>query len=217
MFDFHVHSIFSDGVLIPSEICRRYVSKGFKAIAITDHCDVSNLEDVILPMKKFVSSLPGDYPLRVFCGVELTHLPVSLISPMVREARGLGADIVVVHGETITEPVEQGTNRAAIEAEADILAHPGFIAREDAMLAAEKGVLLEVTTRKGHSYANGWVAKIAGEVGAGLIVNNDAHTPADILDYTQMIAIAKASGLDGIEGIVSKNAQDLFERISSVV
>ena len=125
-----------------------------------------------------------------------------------------------IAGDIIYETVQRNCviyAAAAIEAEADIVAHPGFILREDAMLAAEKGVLLEVTTRKGHSYANGWVAKIAGEVGAGLIVNNDAHTPADILDYTQMIAIAKASGLDGIEGIVSKNAQDLFERISSVI
>ena len=31
-------------------------------------------------------------------------------------SRELGAKIVVVHGETVAEPVEPGNNRAAIEA-----------------------------------------------------------------------------------------------------
>jgi histidinol phosphatase-like PHP family hydrolase len=67
----------------------------------------------------------------------------------------------VVHGETIVEPVLPGTNRAAIAAGVDILAHPGLITKEEAMLAAQKGVLLEITTRRGHSFTNGHVASIA--------------------------------------------------------
>ena len=51
-----------------------------------------------------------------------------------------------MHGETICEPVAPGTNRAAIEAGVDILAHPGLITEEEARLAASKGVLLEVSS-----------------------------------------------------------------------
>ena len=79
---------------------------------------------------------------------------------MVKRARELGAFIVLVHGETITEPVLPGTNRAAIEAGADILVHPGLITEADARLAKRNGVRLEVSGRKGHAYANGYVAKL---------------------------------------------------------
>ena len=42
--------------------------------------------------------------------------------PLAEHARALGAKVVIVHGETIVEPVPRGTNLAAIEAGVDILA-----------------------------------------------------------------------------------------------
>ena len=47
MIDLHTHSIFSDGELIPSELVRRARIKGYRAIAITDHGDASNLDFII--------------------------------------------------------------------------------------------------------------------------------------------------------------------------
>ncbi len=44
---------------------------------------------------------------------------------MVRLSKELGAEIVVVHGETSVEPVAPGTNNASVElSDVDILAHP---------------------------------------------------------------------------------------------
>ena len=49
---------------------------------------------------------------------------------------------MVVHGETIIEPVEKGTNLAAVQSPyVDILAHPGLLSLEEAKLAAEKSSL----------------------------------------------------------------------------
>ncbi|NTW17979.1 MAG: PHP domain-containing protein, partial [Syntrophaceae bacterium] len=48
MIDLHTHSIFSDGELIPSELVRRAQVTGYRAIAITDHADHSNI-DIIIP------------------------------------------------------------------------------------------------------------------------------------------------------------------------
>jgi predicted metal-dependent phosphoesterase TrpH len=45
--DLHVHSFLSDGALLPSELLRRVVVKGYRAIAITDHADASNMEELV--------------------------------------------------------------------------------------------------------------------------------------------------------------------------
>ena len=48
--------------------------------------------------------------------------------------------LVVVHGESIIEPVEKGTNIAALQCPyVDILAHPGLITLEEAKMAAARG------------------------------------------------------------------------------
>ena len=156
MVDFHCHSIFSDGELIPAEIWRRVKVLGYSAIAITDHADHSNFEFIITNLLKIKRAFNNLTP-RLIVGIELTHVPPEFIPELIKEARKCGAEIVVVHGETIVEPVAEGTNISAILGGADILAHPGLIKEEEVKLAAEKGVFLEISGRKGHCLANGHV------------------------------------------------------------
>lgn len=194
MIDLHTHSIFSDGELLPSELVRRAVVHGYSAVAITDHVDFTNIEHVVDSIKKAVY-LEEVWDIQVLPGVEITHVPPPKIGELVSVARELGAMIVVVHGETLAEPVIPGTNRAAIEAGADILAHPGLISREDAVLAAKHGVCLEITSRCGHNRANGHVAGVAEEVGAALVVGTDSHSPGDLLTDEQAYKVARGAGL----------------------
>lgn len=196
MIDLHTHSIFSDGELIPFELIRRAEAKGYSAIAITDHMDTSNI-DLILPrLVKAMDKIRPMVSLEVLPGAEITHVPPQLIPDIVKEARALGARIVVVHGETIVEPVKTGTNRAAIQAGADILAHPGLITEEDILFAKEKNVLLEITSRKGHSLSNGYVAKEAQRFGAPLCINTDSHSPSDLITREDARMILLAAGID---------------------
>lgn len=181
MIDLHTHSIFSDGELIPYELVRRAEAIGYQAIAITDHVDFSNVSSVVPAIVKAVEKLKGHVTIEVIPGAEITHAPPSLIPELVKEARALGARLVVVHGETIAEPVLEGTNRAAIEAGADILAHPGLISEEDVRFAKERGVMLELTSRKGHCLSNGHVAGEAMRLGAAVLINTDAHGPGDLI------------------------------------
>ncbi|MEK7333369.1 MAG: histidinol phosphate phosphatase domain-containing protein, partial [Nitrospirota bacterium] len=116
MIDLHTHSLFSDGELLPAELIRRASVTGYKAIAITDHVDQSNIDMVIPRIVKALKLLKGHIPITALPGAEITHVPPALIPSMVKEARQLGAKIVIVLGETIAEPVEQGTNKAAIGA-----------------------------------------------------------------------------------------------------
>lgn len=214
MIDLHTHTTFSDGALIPAEAARRAKVAGYAAMAFTDHADASNLELILSNVSK-VARMYGPYAgIDLFCGVELTHVPPGLIPDLVRQARSLGAQIVVVHGETVVEPVERGTNLAAIEAGCDILAHPGLLAPEEARLAAERGVYLELTTRKGHSLTNGHVAALARQHGARLVINNDAHEPGDFVPRTLRRAAALGAGLSEAEYLAAEaNSRELLRSI----
>jgi len=171
MIDLHTHSLFSDGELLPSELVRRLEAMGYSCVAITDHVDSSNLDFVTPRLVKVARDLNQRQSVTVIPGVEITHVPSELIGSLVKEARELGAEIVLVHGETIVEPLPEGTNRAAILSGVEILAHPGLIDPEDVKLAAERGVYLEISARQGHSLTNGHVARWAKEFGARLVEN----------------------------------------------
>ena len=196
MIDLHTHSIFSDGELIPAEHLQRVESLGYEAVAITDHADSSNLDFIIPRIIKAAEDLNRFSRTKLLAGIELTHIPPQMFDELVPKARELGAKIVVGHGETVMEPVAPGTNLAAIQAGVDILAHPGFITRDEALLAAEKGVFLELTGRKGHSLTNGHVAKMALDAGALLVVNADAHGPGDFMTAAMAETVALGAGLD---------------------
>jgi histidinol phosphatase-like PHP family hydrolase len=211
VIDLHTHSIFSDGVLVPSELVRRAEVLGVEAIAITDHADASNL-DFIIPRIVAVADILNDVKhIKVVPGIELTHIPPSQIRPLAEQARSLGAKVVIVHGETIVEPVMLGTNRAGLRSGIDILAHPGLITDEETAMAAENGVFLEITARKGHSLTNGHVAKMAKKHGAELVLNTDAHAPSDLITPKQAEQIALGAGLNGDDfKRMQKNAKSLI-------
>lgn len=196
MIDLHTHSIFSDGALIPAELARRAEHKGLTAIAITDHGDLSNIDFIIPRMIAIADELNPVLNIKIIPGIEITHVPPSLIADTVKKARDLGAIIVVVHGETIVEPVAFGTNIAAINADIDILAHPGLISEDDVLAAKEKNVLLEITARPGHSLTNGHVARLAEKIGTKMIINTDSHAPGDLIDAELANKVVCGAGLD---------------------
>jgi len=216
MFDFHMHSLFSDGELIPSELVRRAVFNGYKAIAITDHVDFTNVEYVLNGFKKLDLSDITNSDISVIIGVELSHVPPDKIGKLVKKARASGAELVVVHGETIMEPVEHGTNRAAVSNPAvDILAHPGLISEAEAEIAKENDVYLEITARKGHCLTNGHVAMVARKVGAKLLLNSDLHSPDDFLTKELGAKILAGAGLDHEEviNVMDENPKKLLKRM----
>ncbi|MDA3786193.1 MAG: histidinol phosphate phosphatase domain-containing protein, partial [Deltaproteobacteria bacterium] len=157
MIDLHTHCFFSDGELVPAEHLRRVEVLGYQAIAITDHADSSNLDFIIPRLLQAAKDLNPHSTTRLLAGIELTHVPPGLVAELAAKARTLGAQVIVAHGETVVEPVHPGTNRASLEADIDLLAHPGLISVEDVKLAAQKGIFLELSGRKGHSLTNGHV------------------------------------------------------------
>ncbi|MCK5426065.1 MAG: histidinol phosphate phosphatase domain-containing protein [Thermodesulfovibrionia bacterium] len=213
MIDLHTHSLLSDGELLPSELIRRAYIARYKAIAITDHVDSSNIDFVIPRIVAAVEAVAEHTELKIIPGAEITHVPPKLIEKLVSRAREFGAKLVVVHGETVVEPVAPGTNSAAIDARADIISHPGLITRENAIKAKENGTALEITSRKGHSLTNGHVAKIAMETGAKLVINTDAHAPEDLISLYRAKIVLRGSGIaeENVEQILA-NSQSIVDK-----
>ena len=213
MIDLHTHSLFSDGELIPAELTRRAAHAGYRAIAITDHADRSMFDLVIPRIQRVAGDLGQAWGLTVLVGIELTHIPPKEIAAAAAEARAFGAQVIVCHGETLVEPVAPGTNRAALEADIDILSHPGLLTAEEAQLAARRGICLELSARKGHSLSNGHVARAALDAGAMLVVNSDAHAPGDLVPLELARKVALGAGLSAEQfEQCRRNAEELVAR-----
>ncbi len=193
--ELHTHTLISDGVLLPSELARRYEEAGFGAVAITDHVDLSNIKAVTVSIRDFCKAWPKGR-IRVIPGVELTHLPPEQFKGAARFCRKQGIRVIIVHGETLVEPVQAGTAEAALRADIDILAHPGLIREELVGLAARKGIFLEISGRKGHCLGNGRLVRLARAHKANLCLGTDAHEPSDIPSPAFMRAVGLGAGLD---------------------
>lgn len=216
VYDFHTHTSLSDGDLSPIEMVRRAVVNGYSTIALTDHAAAGDMQRIIPEIIQICNMARNYWKILAIPGIELTHVPAQAIAETARKAKELGAWIVVVHGETIVEPVEKGTNLAALNSpHVDILAHPGLLTPEEAQLAAEKGIFLEISARRGHSLTNGHVAKLAQKTGAKLLVNSDSHSEGDLLTETFANAILQGTGLEdaACQPVLNTNPELLVKKI----
>jgi len=215
LYDFHTHSYLSDGVLAPMELIRRCIHNGYTAMAIADHVTSGIMERVIAEVRGDAMLAAERWDFICLVAVEITHVPASAIAELASRARDLGAELVIVHGETIVEPVEPGTNLAAVSCpQVDILAHPGLLTEEEASLAAENDVCLEITRRHGHCLTNGLVVKRALEAGARLVVSSDGHAPGDYLteEFARQVALGTGVPESEIQQILKNNPQELLRR-----
>lgn len=216
LYNFHMHTTLSDGELSPVEMLRWAVSKGYAAAALTDHAGLAELPwlaSILVPSCRLAQQQWG---IRAIPGVELTHLPPALIAEAARAAKDAGLELVVVHGETPVEPVAPGTNRAALESEyVDILGHPGLLTEEEAAMAAQRGIFIEITSRRGHSLANGIVAQRALTAGAALLLDSDAHAAGDLWDEPFARTVLRGAGIpdDRLDEILFDNPRRLLSRL----
>ncbi len=215
LYDFHTHTFLSDGVLTPMELIRRCIYNGYTAMAITDHVASGTMQRTIEETRGDAMLAAERWDFTCLVAVELTHAPASAIAQLAARARHLGAELVIVHGETIVEPVEPGTNLAAVSCpQVDMLAHPGLLAEEEAFLAEENDVFIEVTHRQGHCLTNGLVVKRALGAGARLVVNSDGHAPGDYLteELARQIAVGAGVPESRIQEVLEDNPQELLRR-----
>lgn len=124
-------------------------------LGITDHVSLSTL-DIIPKLIEDCKLATKHWGMLSLPGVELTHVPVNAIEEVVEKSIEKGALIIVIHGETIAEHVEPGTNlKAANCKNVDILAHPGLLTKDVADQCKKNNVFVEITSNRTHSITNG--------------------------------------------------------------
>jgi len=206
--------VLSDGLVLPSELVRHAEISGYEAIALTDHVDSGNMELILKQLIKVAEDLNRQGRIKILPGVEITHMPSSSIPDMAKDARKLGAKIVVVHGESPVEPVASGTNLSALQSDIDILAHPGMIKEEEVKLAKKKGIYLELSARKGHCLTNGRLVMLAKKYQTKLVINTDAHKPGELFSEDLLRKVGLGAGLseEEFKEVLQKSAELVEKR-----
>ena len=210
-YDFHCHTFLTDGRASATDMWYEADRIGHKALAVTDHVALDDPQPLIDRLRREAAAWEGE-ELSTLVGVEVTMVPPRRIPEVVRAARKAGAEVVIVHGETLANVVPPGTNRAAVELnDVDILAHPGFITVEEAELAKAHDVILEISGRNLHMTTNGHVARTALEVGNDLVVDSDAHAIEQLLPAHVARQIARGAGVP--ESSVNRVLRETPERL----
>ncbi|HTT16217.1 MAG TPA: histidinol phosphate phosphatase domain-containing protein [Thermoplasmata archaeon] len=213
--DFHSHSYLTDGSTSATEMWTEAEALEHAALALTDHIALEDPRPMLEHLRQEARAWEGERFVPVV-GVELTKVPPRRIAEAARAARTAGAEIVIVHGETIAEVVPPGTNHAAIASgQVDVLAHPGLLDPKDAELARANSVALEISARRGHSLCNGRVARLALEAGAELVVDSDAHATSELVTLDRASRIARGAGVPEaqLDDVLVSTPRRLFDRL----
>jgi putative hydrolase len=176
--------------------------------------DASNI-DCVGRVIDAVKDIRDNWDIEIIPGAEITHAPAEIIPKLALKARKEGAEIIVVHGETLVEPVIEGTNWSAVNCtEVDILAHPGLITPDEASMAKKNGIALEISARKGHCLGNGHVVQVALEAGADLVVDTDTHAPNDLINCKTACKIALGAGLpeEDLQKVLQDNPLKILKK-----
>lgn len=213
-YDFHSHTFLTDGDASATNMWAAADRLGHRCLAITDHIGMEDPRPLLERLREESRAWEGS-ELQTLIGVEVTDLPPRRIADAVRQARNAGAEVVIVHGETTSEPVLAGTNRAAVELnDVDVLAHPGFITVEEAELAKSHDVVLEISARAIHGMTNGHVVQTALQVGNDLVVDSDAHRTSQLVTAEDARRVARGAGVpeSTLHRVLEESPRRLLQR-----
>jgi predicted metal-dependent phosphoesterase TrpH len=71
LFNFHMHTVHSDGKLEPSELMSQAIAIGLKGLAITDHHSISGYQSALIWLEDWKRSNPDTHPPYLWSGAEI--------------------------------------------------------------------------------------------------------------------------------------------------
>jgi histidinol phosphatase-like PHP family hydrolase len=216
LYDLHVHSDISDGRLTALEMAIQAQARHYSVLGFAEHVGIGNIPRVVEALTAACATIRQRYGLAAVPGVEITRMPRLAIADVARRCKQAGAVLVTVHGESPGDQPQPGVNLAAIEApDVDILAHPGLLSDEEGRRAAATSTYLELSGGAWHAVANPWVARIALNCGAALLLGSDAHDAETLMTVERADAAVRALGLGAqmVQEITQDNPRKLLSQL----
>ncbi len=178
-------------------MARRCQQNGYAAYVCSDHVDEATVERRVPEIVAACLLASRELGMTSIPAVEVTRVPPERVARVAARARSLGAQLVVVHGETLGDYPQPGLNLAAARcSDVDILGHPGLITDEAAEAARENHIHLEISAAGLHGLTNGHVARVAIRLGVALVLDSDAHRPEALLTAERANQVLRGSGID---------------------
>ena len=200
-FDFHVHTMYSDGVGTAAAMVEAAEARGLEAVAITDHgpeLSVGTPREKLTPMLQDIRLAKEDAGIPVLAGIEANVVDEGGTIDVDEDFIGkLDILMIGIHRlggardsvELARDYLERSIH--AIERhKIDVLAHPFYfhsdlaphLLPEDlknfARLAAERGAAMEVNMK--YRVPNNEFLRLCLREGVKLSIGTDAHTTGEV-------------------------------------
>lgn len=172
--------------------------------------DLSISNEKVKNLKQILNDLALIYDIEALLAFKIAHIPPALIPKYTDEMKAKGFDYICVHGENINEEIEQGTNLAAISANADILLNPGFVDKDLIKYAKEKNTFFEFNVNPYYSSANALLVDYSLKYDIPLIWGNTIQKEKDFIYSSKRIQHLNVCPNAKEQDLIKKLNQDTF-------
>jgi len=236
--DLHTHTDWSDGGASVAEMVAAAASFGHDYHAVTDHgagpgmqpgvgaLDPADLRE----QAATVENVRADADIPVLHGVEANVDVEGEIHPDPDALADLDLDVVVASPHSALDQDAADATGRLVEAVSnpvvDILGHPSgrllnqragleFDAERVAAAAADHGTALEVNANPSRLDLHGDAVKTAVEAGATIVVNTDAHVPADLENLRYGVHTARRGWAEPADVLNARDVEGVREFLES--
>jgi putative hydrolase len=223
-FNFHTHTLYSDGECLASSIAEAAEASGLAAVAITDHGPELSvgIDPAKIPlMLQDIESAREDANIPVLAGMEANVVNIAgaidLDDEVIKKL-----DILVIGLHTLGTPMQEELARnyflaimnAMRNNRVDVIAHPfrlhnnlaPYLSPEDidefVKLAAEKEVAIEINSK--YRVPSEEFLRACLKEGVKLSIGTDAHTTAEVGMVDWQMAMLKRIGAREDDLILNK-------------
>jgi DNA polymerase (family 10) len=201
--ELHAHSTYSDGKNTLAQMAQAALARGYRYFAFTDHSQSLSVTGGMSPetwyaQRAELARVRAEFPeLTILQGAEVEVRADGSLDYSDELLAEMDIVIAAVH-VSHRQPREQITQRALNalrNPHVDVLAHPSgrLLGRREPseldldrviQVAAETGTILEINANPLRLDLDDIHARRAAELGVPLVINTDAHSPAD-MDYLE--------------------------------
>jgi len=223
-FNFHTHTLYSDGECLASGIAEAAEASGLAAVAITDHgpeLSVGISPSKIPLMLQDIAEAREDANIPVLAGMEANVVNADGVIDLDDEVTKK-LDILMIGLHTLGGASQEELARnyflavtnAMRRQKVDVVAHPfrlhDYLApylspeerEEFVKLAAEKGIAIEINSK--YRVPDEELLRVCLQEGVKLSIGTDAHTAAEVGMVDWQMAVLKRIGAKEEDLILSK-------------